>query len=87
MSWDLVSISLSSSVIVSVTVKIPFSLKVKLGFCSVLEPNPSKSHSHPTISSGKDVEVSVKSTGEPLFCGSGVQVKSAVGSRSLIVIS
>ena len=44
----------------------------------MLEPKPSKSHSQAMISSGNEVDISVNSTGEPSFCGSGVQIKSAM---------
>ena len=61
----MVSIVPSSSVTERVTVCMPSSKKVKLGSWSVLVPKPSKSQSHDRILSGYDVDVSVKSTGEP----------------------
>ena len=54
-----------------------------MGFSSVLVPSPSKSHAQPTIASGAEVEVSVKLTGAPSSCGSGDQLKAAVGPKSL----
>ena len=68
-----------------VTVCIPLSMKVKLGFCSGLEPKPSKSQLHETISSGEEVDVSLNCMDEPSSCGSGDHVNSAVGPISKTV--